>query len=134
MSVRMQLSDVATSEPANCSGTQGRKEKTGGEDMRKHILVVPQDVIFDRSPRVRVQTDDTELSSYIRLVVDECSNKPPRAGQAWQPFTRKASGVQRDGHLCRLQGMQIFEKILRWAQQSSATEYEVGMYGQVRSI
>jgi hypothetical protein len=91
-------------------------------------------MIFHRSPLVSVSTDDEELSSLVRFTMDECRTKQWAAAQKWQCFTRKASTKQRDGHLLRLQGVMILEKILRWATTSPNSSCEVFLVGQVSVI
>lgn len=103
----------------------------GVEIMRSHNFIIPEDMIFHRSPSVRINTDDEELSSFVGRLIDESRTKQWCAAAKWQCYTRKASAKQRDGHLQRLKGVMVLEKILRWATLSSESDCEVYLYGQV---
>lgn len=131
MSRRMRLLEDDRAS-VRCRESTCHRENSLGEAMRYHSLMIPEDFIFHRSPKVTIETDDNELSVFVGCVMDERGGKQWAGAQKWQCFTRKASVKQRDGHLERLKGVMVLEKILRWAQESCNTEYEVYLCGQVR--
>lgn len=121
--------DGKSSSDENESGGYADLSATMG---RTYRFEIPMDTLFRRSPKVVLETDDAKLASYVRRVLG--ASKPHRndsVAHDWQCYTRKASGVQRDGHLERLGGVVKLEQILRWAQDDEKSTCEVFMYGQV---
>lgn len=108
--------------------------RSGAKDgslTRRYEVVLLEDNLFHRSPQVVVRTDDEELSSFIRALKAEFGDREWDSAHRWHCFTRRASVKQRDGHLQRLKGVMVLEKVLRWAQECPVTEYEVYLSGQV---